>query len=183
MAEDQYVMRVFPTSSLSSIPAGRLQDVQELMQAGFIGKEDAMKLLDFPDLRQYYNFNNAGIEDIERSIEMIIDKGQDETPEPYQNLNLGVVKMQQAYLRYKSDGAPESRLELFRRWIEDANSLIKKAQEALAPPPPDPAAETLPPEAVPPMPMSEEIPGMQAELPLDPMAVPQAAPTSALLPV
>ncbi len=126
--KDMYLMQCFPTSSLASDPSGRLQDVQELMAAGFIGKEDGMKLLDFPDLRQFYNFNNAGLEDIERAIENIIDKGDYETPEPYQNLNLGITKMQQAYLYYRSQNAPESRLELFRRWIEDASALLKKAE-------------------------------------------------------
>jgi hypothetical protein len=125
--EDKYAMQVFPTSFLSSTPAGRLQDVQELLGAGFINKEDGMKLLDFPDLREYYNFNNAGVQDIERQIEKMIDDGKYETPEPYQNLELGIVKMQQAYLRFRSDGAPDARLELFRRWIEDARGLLQKA--------------------------------------------------------
>lgn len=125
--EDKYSMQVFPTSFLSSTPAGKLQDVQELIEIGFIGKEDGMKLLDFPDLKEFYNFNNAGVEDIERQIENMIDNNTYETPEPYQNLELGITKMQQAYLRFRSEGAPDSKLELFRRWIEDANGLIKKA--------------------------------------------------------
>lgn len=129
---DEYIMQVFPTSSLSSSPAGRLQDVQELLAAGFINKEDGMKLLDFPDLKQFYNFNNAGVEDIERAIENIIDKGDYETPEPYQNLQMGITKMQQAYLYYRSQNAPESKLELFRRWIEDAAALLSKAANASA---------------------------------------------------
>lgn len=127
--EDQYIMRVFPTSALSSTPAGRLQDVSELMQLGFVGKEDAMDLLNFPDLKQYYNFNNAGVEDIKRTIELIMDKNEYQTPEPYQNLEYGIVKMQQAYLMYKSQNAPEEKLELLRRWIEDANGLLKKATQ------------------------------------------------------
>lgn len=132
MEEDKYSMQCFPTSFLSSTPAGKLQDVQELIGIGFISKEDGMKLLDFPDLREFYNFNNAGVEDIERQIEKMIDDGDYETPEPYQNLELGIVKMQQAYLRFRSEGAPDSKLELFRRWIEDANGLIKKAVNQVA---------------------------------------------------
>lgn len=126
--EDQYVMSIFPTSALSSNPASRMQDVQELIQAGFVSKEDAMKLLDFPDLKGFYNFQNAGVEDIERAIEKIIDDGKYSTPEPYQNLEYGIVKMQQAYLLFRSKGAPETRLELFRRWIKDADNLMKRAQ-------------------------------------------------------
>ena len=38
----------------------RLSEVQELMQAGLVSKEDGMKLLDFPDLKAYYNMTNSG---------------------------------------------------------------------------------------------------------------------------
>lgn len=130
MDEDKYLMQMFPTSALSNSPAGRLQEVQELLQAGFISREDGIKLLDFPDLQGFYNMANAGVEDIERQIEEIIDRGHYNPPEPYQNLQVGVVKMQQAYLMYRSEGAPEERLELFRRWISDADSLMQNAQAA-----------------------------------------------------
>jgi hypothetical protein len=47
-------------------------------------------------------------------------------------LQYGITKMQQAYNLYKSQGAPDERLELFRRWIEDANTLLTKAQQEIA---------------------------------------------------
>lgn len=125
--EDEYTMGLFPTSSLSQNPAGRLADVQELIQAGFIGKEDAMKLLDFPDLKAYYNLSTASGYDIDRLIEKFVDEQEYETPEPFQNLEYGKAKMQQAYLYYRSQGAPEETLELFRRWIDDAQALTNKA--------------------------------------------------------
>lgn len=131
LEEDKYIMQCFPVSSLSRTPAGRLQDVQELLAAGFISKEDGMKLLDFPDLQQFYNFNNSGLENIERAIELMIDSGEYQTPEPYQNLQLGIIKMQQAYLMYKNSNAPDERLELFRRWIDDAQSLLQQAQQGV----------------------------------------------------
>lgn len=130
MDQDDYTMGLFPTSSLSQNPAGRMEDVQELISAGFIGKEDGMKLLNFPDLKAYYNLSTAAGYDIDRLIEKFIDDGQYETPEPYQNLEYGKTKMQQAYLYYRSKGAPEERLELFRRWIEDAQGLVNKATVA-----------------------------------------------------
>lgn len=168
MEHDEYIMQVFPTSSLASSPAGRLQDVQELLAAGFINKEDGMKLLDFPDLRQFYNFNNAGVEDIERTIEAIIDSGDYQTPEPYQNLQMGITKMQQAYLLYKSMNAPEEKLEMFRRWIEDAATLLKKAANASA----APTAPSLPPAGPE---DSMLVPGDQAQIPPEsPGATPPA---------
>lgn len=132
LEEDAYIMQCFPVSALSKTPAGRLQDVQELMAANLISPQEGLKLLDFPDLQQFYNFNNAALHDIDRTIELMIDSGKYETPEPYQNLQAGIAKMQQAYLLYKSQGAPETRLELFRRWIEDADSLIKRAEQEAA---------------------------------------------------
>lgn len=125
MKDDQYMMQVFPTSALSQTPAARLQEVQELMQAGLIGKEDGMKLLDFPDLKAMYNLENAGCEDIDKQIELMIDAGEYQTPEPYQNLQYGVIKVQKAYLMYKSQNAPEDRLELLRQWMSDARELLQ----------------------------------------------------------
>lgn len=128
MDNDLYLLQTFPTSALSTSPSARLQEVQELLQAGFVGKEDGMKLLDFPDLKAFYNMANAGVEDIERQIELMIDKNEYQSPEPYQNLQYGIGKMQQAYLMYRAQNAPEETLELFRRWIEDANTMIENAQ-------------------------------------------------------
>ena len=130
MEEDQYILQIFPASALSQTPSARLSEVQELMQAGMVSKEDGMKLLDFPDLKAYYNMANAGAEDIERQIEMMMDTGEYETPEPYQNLQYGKIKMQQAYLMYRAQKAPEDRLELLRQWISDAEELMQAAQQA-----------------------------------------------------
>ena len=129
MDEDQYMLQIFPTSALSQDPSSRLQEVQELMQAGLIAKEDSMKLLDFPDLKGMYSMVNAGVDDIERQIELMVDGGEYQTPEPFQNLKYGIVKMQQAYLKYRSEGAPEEILENFRQWMSDANELMTRAQD------------------------------------------------------
>jgi hypothetical protein len=129
LEEDQYMMHVFPTSSLSSTPSGKLQDVQELIQAGMISPEQGLKLLDFPDLETYMNRQNSGLEDIEKMIELMIDEGEYQTPEPYQDLQNGIKMMQQAYLMYRTRKAPEDRLELFRQWIEDAQELLIRASQ------------------------------------------------------
>jgi hypothetical protein len=146
--EDAYVMRLFPTSSLSQTPAGRLADVQELLQAGFISKEDGLKLLDFPDLQSTMSLANAAVEDILNTIDNIIKKGEYQPPEPLQNLTYGIQKFQSAYLRAKLNKVPEERLELLRRWIEEASALMGLGQQ---------------PEA-------------------QPLALPEAPPTSELLP-
>jgi len=131
LENDQYMMQVFPTNALSQTPSARLQEVQELVQSGFVAKEDSAALLDFPDIKAYSTLENAGVEDIKRQIELMVDKQEYQTPEPFQNLAYGIKKMQQAYLKYRSQNAPEETLELFRQWMSDANNLIKKAQQDL----------------------------------------------------
>ena len=138
MDDDQYIMQIFPVSAFSQDPSSRFQEIQELIQAGFIPKEAAMKLLNFPDLKGFYSLEQASIENLEMQIEKMIDKGEYESPEPFQNLAYGIKLMQQAYLKYKNDNAPDDRLELLRQWMSDAQELLLSAtaqqQAAMAPP-------------------------------------------------
>ena len=128
LEEDEYIMEPFPVSALSNSPSARIADVQELMAAGLIDPTEGKKLLRFPDLEASSNLENAAIENIDKLIEKFADKGEYDPPEPYQNLALGISKMQEAYLMYKNENLDDENLELFRRWIEDANALILKAQ-------------------------------------------------------
>jgi hypothetical protein len=173
MDEDKYMMQIFPTSSLSNTPSGRLQDVQELLQAGFISKQDGKKLLDFPDLESVMNLETANLENIERQIDIMINKGTYEAPEPYQDLELAVQKVQQAYLYYRHQDAPEERLELLRNYIEDAQGLIQQMAQAQV----GIAENAQIAEQVANAPMPEAVPAEE------PIAVPEAQPTSDILPV
>lgn len=168
MEDDQYMLQIFPTNALSQDPSHRLQEVQELMQAGLIAKEDSMKLLDFPDLKGMYSMANAGIDDIERQIELMVDGNEYQTPEPFQNLKYGITKMQQAYLKYRSENAPEEVLENLRQWMSDAKALMDQAAQeaqmqaattaAMAAPQPPPLAVPAPPPVSDMMPLENAAP-------------------------
>jgi hypothetical protein len=160
LKEDEYVMRVFPTSILPTTPAGKLQTVQELTQAGFIDKDMAMSLLDFPDLDGYKSLQLAATQDVKRIIEKILEEGEYETPEPYMNLQLAVTMTQSAYLQARQIKTPESHLELLRQFIDDCQALIIQAQA----PQPGAVPPGMPPDGMP------------------PQAAPQAPPVSELLP-
>jgi hypothetical protein len=85
----------------------------------------------------------------------MLDTGEYQPPEPFQNLVYGLPTMQEAYLMYRADNAPEEVLELFRRWITDANELVDAATQ--------PPMEQMGPDG-------------------QPLANPEAAPQSDLLP-
>jgi len=124
--DGSYRIRLEPASILSRTPAGRSQQVVEWSQAGIIDTDEARRLLNHPDLERAADINNAAIEDIEATIEDLLD-GKYDPPEPYQNLTMGIRRIQMAYLKARRDGAPENILEDMRRWIESADYELKRA--------------------------------------------------------
>ena len=134
LQKDAFVLRCFPTSILPTTPAGRLQVVQELIQSGFITKEDGLALLDFPDLEKVMSLANSAMDDTIEQLERIVEDGTYFTPEPYQNLDLAVRLGQSMYLKARSNKVPEQNLELLRRYIDDAKALLDEQQAAMAPP-------------------------------------------------
>jgi hypothetical protein len=124
---NEFIMKAFPVSMLPHTPAGRLQMVEDLVNAGYVPKEQAMKLLDFPDLDTYASMVNAPMDDIMETLERIMKTGRYEAPDPMQDLVSGIRIFHSAYLRARSTKVPESTLELLRRWISQSDALIKKA--------------------------------------------------------
>lgn len=125
---NEIIMQMFPTSSLPSSPAGRMQWVQELTNSGYVPQEFAIKLLDFPDIESYTSLANAALDDILATIEDIINRGVYTPPEPYQDLQTGLRLFQSAYLKAKRDGVPENNLDLLRRWMTAADAQMKAVQ-------------------------------------------------------
>lgn len=156
MEDDKFSLQVYPISSLPSTPAGKLQSVQELAQAGFIGKEEAMSLLDYPDLEAFNDRNNAPLDLAKKLIENMMDNGVYKPPEPFMNLQLTLTTTQYAYAFAELQNVSEDRLELLRRFMTDCQALMRAAT---APPPEQPGTNSGQPQAVPdPRPQSDLLP-------------------------
>ncbi len=130
MPRDEYVMRIFPTNILPTQPAGRLQKIQDLMQAGMFDREDAMALLDYPDLKAVSSRITSTRDDILRIVEVMLDQGRYISPEPYMNLQMAQAVMQGEYNKAKVDDAPESCLELMQRFMDDCQAMMERARAA-----------------------------------------------------
>lgn len=168
LEQDQYVMKVYPVSSLPNDPAGRLQTVQEYAQAGFLSQREAERLLEFPDIEQVENLKSAQENYLHQVLENIVDAETEEeakeayqAPEPYDGLELAQELALEYYAQGKCNGLESWKLDLLRQFIDQVNMLTTKAV----------APETTPP---PPSPSGPTGPGMPA--------VPQAPPASDLLP-
>jgi hypothetical protein len=157
MQRDEFFMKVFPVSSLPNDPAGRLQTIQEYMQAGLMKPRTGRRLLDFPDLEAVEDAQNAPEEYLKQIIEKIVEDGEMTPPEPYDDLDLAKELALEAYAQGKMSGVEEEKLEMLRTFIDQVNELVQKSM-----PPPMPG------------------PGVPAAGPAQ--AVPQAPPQSDMLP-
>jgi hypothetical protein len=128
MERDQYDMKIFPISMLPTQPAGKLQTVTELTQAGFIEKDQAVALLDFPDLEGFMSMKTAPLDNIKMMIGNMLDGEDYQSPEPYMNLQLALDMTQNAYLRARCNKTPEDRLDSLQRFMEDIQSLMSASQ-------------------------------------------------------
>lgn len=145
LKKDQYIMKRFPTNLLSTTPSAKLRDVQEMFASGLIDATVANTLLDFPDIEAVTSLQTAQFKSIMKVIEMLCD-GKYESPDPLMDLVMAQPWVQSAYVNYKDMGLPESKLSLFRQWIDEAEFFLN-------PPPED--GDEMPGEM---MPTTEELP-------------------------
>lgn len=132
--EDAFIMQCFPTSALPRTPAGRLAMVNDLMTRGFLAKEDAVRLLDFPDLDAVNEIVEAAAEFTSWQIERMLEYGEQQQPEPYQNLAYALTHAQAAYLTASTRNTDKKCLEYLRTYIESVKDLAVKAQQPAVPP-------------------------------------------------
>lgn len=135
MKKDSYIMQMYPTNLLSSHPSGRLADTIDLMNVGLLTKDEALSLLDYPDIKSVISIEKAQREDILCTISTMINENKYLPPEVAQNLQLGIQYCQASYLIYKNKKVDQERLDLLLRWITEAGAI----QAAMAPPVPQAA--------------------------------------------
>lgn len=140
MDDDKYQMQVFPTSQLPRTPYAKMQYVTEMQNAGYIDPETAQELLDMPDIEQFANLTFAGRRVIRDAVQKMMDSGDYIAPEPFQDLQYTIAYSQMYYNYAKLHGADEIKLEMLRRYMEQANALIIASQ-----PPPMPQAPQVAP--------------------------------------
>lgn len=144
MDEDQYVMKVFPVSSLPNDPAGRLQTIQEYAQAGYIDARTARKLLDFPDLQQVESLSNAAEERILNILDKIVDEGEYAPPDQYMDLELAKQLSLQYYNQFMNQDLEPERLDMLGQFMTQIEALVALSMPPPAPPMPG-AVPTAPP--------------------------------------
>lgn len=157
LVEDPFIIQCYDESSLPRDPAGRRQEIVEMMQSGLITPQEGRRLLNFPDLKQQEKLQNAPEERILKILDGIIEKGESayEPPDPFINIALGEQLVVQYYNLYVAAGLEESKAQLLRDW----HTQLQALQQAMLPPPmPMAGAPQAAPEAPPTNPMIPNVP-------------------------
>jgi hypothetical protein len=155
LERDDYVMQMFPVSSLPQTPAARMARVNELKAEGYIDQTEARLMLDLPDLEASDNLALAAIDDVDQTIYAILEGESPPDPEDLaiddlQSPDLIVSRGTAAYLRAKVNKAPDDRLEILREWVTTAAEILAPPPGAQPPAPGPGGPAAMPPGAPPP---------------------------------
>ena len=161
LIKDPFVIQVFNQSSLPKDPAGRMQKITEMIQAGMITIKEGRRLLDYPDLDQVEKLANASEERIYKILDDIVGEGKYTPPDPFMDLQLAAELAVQYYNLYVPAKLEEDRAEMLRTFFEQVQTII----QASMPPQPMPGAMPqgqIPPQASPEaLPVSPLVPNVQ----------------------
>src|SRR5208282_1411965 len=107
-----FIIQCFNMSSLPRDPAGRMQKITEMIQAGMISIREGRRLLDYPDLEQIEKLANASEERIYQTLDDIIEKGEYKGPDPFMDIQLANDLVVQYYNLYSSAKLEEEKCEM-----------------------------------------------------------------------
>lgn len=147
LKDNDYVIQCYDTSSLPRDPAGRLQRVTEMMQAGIISPQEGRRLIDYPDIDQVDKLENAAEERIYQILDDIIEDGKFTPPDPFMQLDQAIKIVTQYYNLYSQCELEEEKAQMLRDWFAQCLDLQKQAM------PPAPMPMPGAPQAAP-MPMA-----------------------------
>lgn len=137
ITDEEFLIKCFPVSMLSSNPAGKMDQLMQMVQAGWIQKEDAMNEMQLIDLDNYTNLQTAPLNLIRKILSKMVNDGIYTAPVPFMNLQLALSESTLELMRAQLDGVEEENCQLVRDFINDVNDLLNAAQP---PPPPQQTA-------------------------------------------
>lgn len=154
LLDDTFIIQCFTQSSLPKDPAGRLQKVTEMIQAGMITVQEGRRLLDYPDLEQVERLANAPEERILQILDNIIESGKYTPPDPFMDLNLADTLVVQYINLYGAAKLEESKMDHLR----DFFTQVQTIKQVAMPPQPAPTPQAGP-QPTPTSPLVPNVPG------------------------
>lgn len=154
LLQDPFVIQAYTESSLPRDPAGRLQKVTEMVQAGMVSIQEGRRLLDYPDLSQVETLANAAEERIFCYLDDIIEEGNYNPPDSFMDMQLAKTLVTQYINLYSCRKLEEEKAQMLRDFFTQCLDL----EQAAMPPPMPMGAPGVPQAAPQPPPQSPLIP-------------------------
>lgn len=126
---DKMISMPFPTSFFANTPSGKWEQVQQMLQEGFLEKDQAASLMDYPDLDAVTSTLNAPYDYLKLCVEQIVEHGEYHSPDPNSNLNLAMMQLPKEIMRALVQHVPEERVDLLRRYEDEVSSLLQTQED------------------------------------------------------
>lgn len=143
--DDKMSIRPYPTNFLPSEPAGKFETVQDLVKAGFYTQEEALELLDFPDIAKMNRLKLSARQSITKVIEHNIkhanDMNKQIAPDPRMNLRIASELVNSYILRGIVDNMNEQAMDVLRNFQDQIDALLNSAEQQQMQPAQLPASE------------------------------------------
>jgi hypothetical protein len=156
---EEYVLKAYPTSSLSDDITGRLSEIQELAQAGMVSPRSSRRLMDMPDVEMSDSLANAAEDRLHQIFEMMLEDKKMIRFEPgFHDAQLAS-QLALQYINYAEYyQCPDENIQLVRDFLAQVNSEAITPQPGVVPPGSPPSGPTTPQAAPQPTPQSNLIP-------------------------
>jgi len=147
---------VFPVSSLLTSPSGRYQQLETLVDKGWVPQGVAQQLSGMPDLEAYEDLETADLRLAQKHVGQIQDGAKGVLPIREMDMQVVIPFVRKSLVSATEDDAPDSVLAELDAYLQYARELDKASQPA---------------------PLPEALPGMPGpmtqEMPVAPMPMPQ----------
>jgi hypothetical protein len=148
--KDPFVIQCFTESALPRTPAGRIQTVTELVQAGMLSIREGNRLMRFPDTEQNQKLENASEERTYKMLDEIVEDGRYNPPDIFLDLDFATKACVQYYNLYVAANLEERKQDMLRTFFTQCGAL----KQAATPPPPVQAPPATPQAQPQPLPQS-----------------------------
>lgn len=142
--KDPFVIQCFTESALPRTPAGRIQTVTEMVQAGMLTVKEGRRLMKAPDLEDNEKLDNASEERIFQILDKIVENGEYTPPDPFLDFELASTLTVQYINLYLAANLEEEKADLLRTFFNQ----VQEYKQAAMPPPmpqaPMPTANAMP---------------------------------------
>ncbi len=131
---EKFHLKTWPTSLFAQTPTARFRQAEQFVKGGFLNGTPqarmALRILDFPDVESIAGDLEAEEENIDRTLDRVIDGANDEEtmPHPYLDIQLAKFKCKERINRLEADGEPDEVIDRLRHWWDMADAIDQQQQ-------------------------------------------------------